>query len=64
MKLKATYGRIADIMNISEDMEKILIDELSKSIDKEILKKIGYDKKIKNRFQSIEKIIDYKPKLS
>lgn len=58
MKAKITHGRITDIMNISEDIEKILIDELSKSIDKEILKRIGYEK-IKKRLKSIEKIINY-----
>jgi glutamine cyclotransferase len=63
MKLKASHGRVADTMNISEEMEKTLVDELSKSIDKEILKKIAYDK-IKNRLQSIEKIIDYNDRRS
>lgn len=67
MKAKITPEQINDIqsiqgISITEDMEKALIDELSKNIDKEILNqifKMGKYEKIKKRLKSIEKIINY-----
>lgn len=65
MKLKASHGRIDDIMNISEEMEKTLVDELSKSINKEILKNLfnlAKEEKEKKRINSIKRILNYKTK--
>lgn len=67
MKAKITPEQINDIqsiqgISITEDIEKALIDELSKNMEKEILNqifKMGKYEKIKKRLKSIEKIINY-----
>lgn len=71
MKAKITPEQINDIqsiqgISITEDMEKALIDEVSKNIDKEILNQIFKmgNGKIKKRLKSIEKIIDYNDRRS